>query len=552
MPGIGRSSFIVGTRYLRAADHVSWSKPSHIARHASDSASPGEAAQDDELAKLQPEENHGAMSKRLQQLSEENLETGGRSAQKAVEEAGFSEELKRQLEDKIANAKFRSENAGAFAQVNLPASAGKDARDIAAAKPWTGTESIEDASFRMLTDGYKPMRSPPKIPSIRGPLPKVDTGRPKSKVGVGTRLASARDRSSYYSLVKDSGLSEQERENFRQQMKQRFHPTGRVTPATIQGLASLANERIEDAISRGQFKNLPRGKKIERDHNANSPFINTTEYFMNKMIQKQDIVPPWIEKQQELVAAATSFRSRLRADWKRHVSRLLASRGGDLESQMKLARECAFAESLENPTKKKIETLNTVDEAGHVSQITIAGELPTQRKEDGLAEEEEIKVMEQTFNDDGSLKPPQEQITVSVEQPRVSSEEEPKHRPTVPPFRDPQWLETERSYLALAIENLNSMTRSYNLMAPNIAKKPYFSLERELRSCYADVAPQVADAIRERALAPKIKGIEVFGHRPGGVLDKFSMGQATKVYDERRPQYGFKEFWRDLFAPKSS
>ncbi|KAI7521141.1 hypothetical protein KC331_g19892, partial [Hortaea werneckii] len=75
-------------------------------------------------------------------------------------------------------------------------------------------------------------------------------------------------------------------------------------------------------------------------------------------------------------------------------------------------------------------------------------------------------------------------------------------------------------------------------------------LERELQACYADVAPTVADAIRERALAPKIKGVESIGHKPGGVMDKFGMDRAAHVYDEQKPQYGFKEFWRDLFSKK--
>jgi hypothetical protein len=89
-------------------------------------------------------------------------------------------------------------------------------------------------------------------------------------------------------------------------------------------------------------------------------------------------------------------------------------------------------------------------------------------------------------------------------------------------------------------------------MAPDLAKKPYFSLSRELQRCFSDVAPQIAAAIRERsALAPKLKGVEVIGHRAGSVLEKFSMDRASQVHDERKPQYGFKEFWRDLFAPKA-
>lgn len=48
------------------------------------------------------EEERGAMSRRLAEMTEEVLEGGGRSARKAVEEAGFDEELKRKLEERIA------------------------------------------------------------------------------------------------------------------------------------------------------------------------------------------------------------------------------------------------------------------------------------------------------------------------------------------------------------------------------------------------------------------------------------------------------------------
>lgn len=314
---------------------------------------------------------------------------------------------------------------------------------------------------------------------------------------------------------------------------------------------------------------------------------------MNKIIQKQDIVPPWIEKQQELVSTANKFRGRLRADWRRHVARTISSRGGSLQGQMRLAEEYALAEAVENPPKRKEEKLNAVDGGGHVSQITLAGELKAVevKSGSGAKTEAEITVTEQAADDDGKLRAPEEQITVTAEiptpspassaaspdipqatentdqksptapasatsetteapdQPTPTVEASPptSRRPTVAPFRDPTWAQTERSYHALAVENLNNLTRSYNLMAPNLAKKPYFSLERELKACYADVAPSVADAIRQRALAPKIKGVEVIGHTPGGVLEKFAMDKA-KVYDERRPQYGFKQFWRDLFA----
>lgn len=53
-------------------------------------------------------------------MTGETVEQGGRSAQKAVEDAGFSEELKQRLEARIADSKFNSENPAAFSQINLP------------------------------------------------------------------------------------------------------------------------------------------------------------------------------------------------------------------------------------------------------------------------------------------------------------------------------------------------------------------------------------------------------------------------------------------------
>lgn len=498
----------------------------------------------------------GAMTQRLEQMSEESLETGGRSARKAVEEAGFGEDLRRALEQKIADANFRSDNAAAISQATMPAGAPKHSRDTAAARPWTGTESVEDASLRMLNDAHKPLRGGQKVSSGRTPPRQVDTGRPRTKSGLGLRIASAREKASIYSNSSEepTGMSEEEREKFRREMKARFEPAGRVAPASVQGLTALANQRIEDAIARGQFKNLPnRGQKLERDYNANSPFIDTTQYFMNKIIKKQDLTPPWIEKQQEVISMATTFRRRLRSDWKRHVARVIASQGGSLESQVSLAEEYAFAESLQNPSKQQIEKMAALDEQGHMSQITISGELKTLAKDNATQIEEEIEVLEQTFNDDGTLKSVEEAVKVSTVQPLLTQGAPPSapRKASVAPFRDPQWEQTERSYHNLAIQELNQLTRSYNLMAPNLAKKPYFSLERELQTCFADVAPQIAASIRERAFTPKVKGVEVVGHKVNSVLNKFSMDNASQVYDERKPLYGFKEFWRDLFAPKT-
>lgn len=203
-------------------------------------------------------------------------------------------------------------------------------------------------------------------------------------------------------------------------------------------------------------------------------------------------VPPWIEKQQDLVRARDVFRTRLRVEWKRHAVRVIASQGGSLEEQIARAERYTAAErALQRPTEA------------------------TEASVDG-------------------------------------AETSPTH-PNIQPFRDPDWLKTELSYHTLAVENLNTLTRSYNLLAPELAKKPYFSLERELSKCYADVAPQLAEELVNRAKSPKkvqqISGASFGGS--GGLWESVA-GSEVRVYDEQKPTYGFKQFWKDLFGRKGT
>ena len=430
-------------------------------------------------------------------------------------------------------------------------SAGKGARDIAAAKPWSGTEKLEDAALRMLNDAHKPLRGTGsrKLPTPRAAPISVDMRIKKAvQRSQGERLANARDRTSVYALSQDSTMSESEREQVRKTLKERFTAGARPMPGSVQGLAALANERIEDAIARGQFKSIPRGKgtNVERDYNANSPFLDTTEYFMNKIIQRQEIVPPWIEKQQELVKAAAVFRGRIRADWKRHAARVIASKGGSLEAQVKRAEAYAAAEAANNPKLKKTESMTEIDHEGKLSQLTVT-ETPTPSS--GTSDSR-IRITEESISKSSTPADPPVTSEQDATPPRASTEQPQSISsplPRVAPFRDQAWESLELAYHSLAIKELNNLTRTYNLQAPDLAKKPYFSLDRELRSCFADIAPQLPNEIKERARRPERVRVEIVGHRPGGMVDKFSTDK-VKVYDSRKPNYGFKQFWQDLWG----
>ncbi len=258
---------------------------------------------------------------------------------------------------------------------------------------------------------------------------------------------------------------------------------------------------------------------------------------MNKMIQRQDIVPPWIEKQQELIKAANVFRARLRNDWKRHAVRTIASQGGSLQAQMQLADRYAEVERIHNPKRRAAE------------QISI----PTIATNDPVT----VKITQEAPNHTGnptihvSLETKDSELTIAEGTTNTLPPQTEPPRTLLPaPFRIPTWEAAEASYLNLAITNLNSITRSYNLMAPELAKKPYFSLERELKSCYADVAPQLAGEIKERATRPVKELVKKIGHTPGGVFERFVSDKAS-IYDSKRPNYGWKEFWNDLWEKKT-
>ena len=487
------------------------------------------------------------MSRRLEEATMEALLTGGRAGRQAVQDAGFSEELKEKLFDKVQGAKFRKQFSSALATAGVSSTPGVSSGPVS--QPWTGEERTEDAVLRMLDDAKKPLK-----PELRGKFqpPPVDMRIRRDPVlSPSERVASARDKASTYSGMglkeklspKNEGLTDEEKEAWRQEFRERFQPGARAMPNSISGLAALANERIENAISRGQFKNIPRGKGIERDTRADNPFIDTTEYIMNKMIQRQDIVPPWIEKQQDLVKAAHSFRTRLRNDWKRHAARMIAARGGSLAEQMSRAEAYARSERVHNPTQR----LRNVEDIPISTSLTDDPVMVKMRQQVKQVEEDKAAVTEAAAAAATE--------TVRAENPgQAKAETEAASAPLPPPFRDPEWEKAESSYMQLSIDNLNSITRAYNLMAPDLAKKPYFALQRELLSAYADVAPQLANEIKERATRPANPGL---GAAPGGgnkdgFLEYLGGGASPRIHLEADEKaYGLKEWWRDFWSKGS-
>ncbi|EHA54155.1 hypothetical protein MGG_08932 [Pyricularia oryzae 70-15] len=516
----------------RASSSAADSKPQTDNRNAADEPDP---------ASMQ-----GAMSRRLEQATEDALLTGGTAGRRAVEDAGFSDELKERLLNKIADAEFRAKHAGALHEAGIPSAASSSSSAVAAGgTPWTGEEAPEAAVRRMLEDARKPLS-----PGLRGKPRHQDVVvdmRMRREPGrtAGQKFEAARDKAATYAATAGAAAaaaaaagarSEEEREKFRSELQERFSPGFRAMPNSLSGMAALANERIENAIARGQFKNIPRGKGVEsRDGRADNPFIDTTEYIMNNMIKRQDMVPPWIEKQQELARTARVFRQRLRNDWRRHAARTIASRGGSLAEQMARAEAYARAEMVKNPRRRNVDQMSVSTSSTDDPVMVAMRQAQAQLKEEL---KEELK----------DAPPQMAQQAIDGQTGEQGSDVKPE--PLVL-FRDPTWEATEKSYMELSVANLNAITRSYNLMAPDLAKKPYFSLQRELDSCFADVAPSLANTIKERARDPA-RHADSSGAMPRkGVLDRLGAADWTttsKIYDSKTPNYGLKEMWRDFWA----
>ncbi|KFY23529.1 hypothetical protein V491_02498 [Pseudogymnoascus sp. VKM F-3775] len=199
------------------------------------------------------------------------------------------------------------------------------------------------------------------------------------------------------------------------------------------------------------------------------------------MIKRQALVPPWIEKQQALHAAAATFRARLRKDWTRHAVGMVTTGGGSVEEHIRRAKAYARAEIRQR-----------------------GGDIPPPDNTDDTSQDLHL-----------------------------------------PPLRDPAWESQNLSYHTFAIAELNATARAYNLQAPELAKKPYYALEREIASCFADVAKALpkeviggGDELEEVIVRKK--------ERDRGIVWRIA-GEKAIVRDERGPKYGFKDLWRDMF-----
>lgn len=260
------------------------------------------------------------MKRRLQQLAEEAAPSSVDPNAGRIEDALPYNKIEMHAKlEKIQNdpSNFEYQHQQAIGVSKLPLSASKLTRDIAMAKPWSGVESHYDASLRMLNDSIKPKKVRKTSNTIITPPQHVRD-----------RIHDAKEGALDYRLAKISGgkkdKKKEDDDNWAEMYKERLLGPSMLLNDSFasvdNSIKSLADQKIMEAQRRGDFKNIRRGKPLEKGYGATeNMFIDRTEYHLNQILKRQDALPPWIEKQGGCDLRILRFRQELDREWLKWV-----------------------------------------------------------------------------------------------------------------------------------------------------------------------------------------------------------------------------------------
>lgn len=258
----------------------------------------------------------GYMKRRLQDLLESNTIDQNDPLMKISHGSnGKSRDINaiyKDLDDISFKDKYKAELSITDGHNNM----NKHARDIATGKPWTSDEDPMDTSLRMLLDvapkskgghgsvsnlGFKSYNS-----TIR------EMNEPRStrrSIRIRDRLEKAQDKVGIYQQDKKSAedIEKKEASEFRALYAEKFTPIG-----SFEKLRSIADARIEESMKKGEFKSVKTLYGKETDVVNNHAHIDRTDYLLNNILVRQNIVPPWIEKQGSVDKDIEMFRKELK------------------------------------------------------------------------------------------------------------------------------------------------------------------------------------------------------------------------------------------------
>lgn len=219
--------------------------------------------------------------------------------------------------------------------------ANKRTRDLASSKPWNGRENPYEMASRLKPESVKVK----KINRIEH-----NTSGPRRQLN---RLNNARENVLDYRLSKHTQIDNEEerkkkeKKEWREMYKERLLGPSVLVSNNFTGVAntikSLADQKIMEAQRRGEFKNIHRGKPFAKGFTANGAYIDRTEYHLNRIMKRQDVIPPWIEAQGSVQKEIEKFRYELDKRWLLTAVQLIKKQcpNADDVQLLKVARESA-------------------------------------------------------------------------------------------------------------------------------------------------------------------------------------------------------------------
>lgn len=83
---------------------------------------------------------------------------------------------------------------------------------------------------------------------------------------------------------------------------------------TKYGFERVVEDLIQEAMSKGDFKNLTGAGKPLQDHQSQNPYVDFTTHKMNKILLENGFTPEWIMLQKEILSGIDDLRKELRVE----------------------------------------------------------------------------------------------------------------------------------------------------------------------------------------------------------------------------------------------
>jgi DnaJ family protein C protein 28 len=155
------------------------------------------------------------------------------------------------------------------------------------------------------------------------------------------------------------------------QTEETLPPVDEHDPDTLEEWADLVSKRIEEAMRRGDFDNLPgRGKPLRLQHD---PFVPEEQQMAFKLLQNNDLTPNWIAERKEILRVNEQFGRQVQAIAQEALAQWAAAPDDAQREQVQntWARWIARWEAEIVAINRRIQTLNLKQPVNHLEIIKL-------------------------------------------------------------------------------------------------------------------------------------------------------------------------------------